>query len=167
MDEKLRLVAQAFVMISNTSREKQIEEGVAEKKENEITKKCPNAQCGFRFPKNLRKCTKCGTWYEKYKSSMETDVMTNEIDLIPTWTPEKYYSHVESDFLPSVTCQVLDPFLENPNSKINIYALLKKIKESANIDSEVKLKELNDGYTRENARQWTFVCCDALIALQV
>ena len=171
-EEKLRIAIKALESLKNTDRELAIQDAAKENKLNETTKVCPNLDCGVRYPKNLRKCPSCDVWYEKHLNEIgDTGKGQNQFEDSNLWCPDEYYKHINSSQPPnSVTSQVLDPLLNNPNSKINILALLHHIKQSADINGNQALPKdttFADTITREDNRQWTFVACDALIALQV
>ena len=168
----LRLANEALVYLKNNDRELAIAQAVKKKKDDEKTKVCPNVDCGIRYKKELRKCPTCDKFYEKHLNEIghaeEKEDWCGQSD---DWSPDKYYKHLPSLQLPNdISTEVLDPLLSNPNSKINILALLHHIKESANIDGTLALPSdvtFEDILIREEKRQWTFVACDALIALQV
>ena len=71
-----------------------------------------------------------------------------------------YYAHVKNCHPQERhSVKVLDPMLDNPNSKLNILALCHHVYKVANIEKD---KDENG-----NSRQWTFIAADAAIANQV
>ena len=173
MAEKLRLANSVMSALENKDREAFIARMVVEIELNKETKVCPNDECRRRDPRSQRKCNFCGKWYEKtfQEAGQQKHDDDEEFEKTESWSPENYYKHVDASCMQDgVTTELCDPMLGNPNSKINVLALLHQIKGSANIDGDISLPndfEANDSYSRERNRQWVFVACDALIALQV
>ena len=134
--------------------------------QDKTTKECPNPDCKQRYPKNLRKCTKCGSFFEKYLRENPTSNITNKLKI---WSPDQYYNHVASMHPPERhETIVLDPLLGNPNSRRNILALAHHIKECSKIGIVTKEQPaIKDGHKRESSRQWTILSGDAAIAIQV
>ena len=142
---------------------------IKEKKDNEVTKQCPNPTCHFRFPISGRKCPQCGVFFEKFLRDNPPKV--SEPEEPEKWTPNLLYDHVPSlHSQKRHTTRLLDPLLGNPNSKLNILALTHHLKDTGEIGKNVSKTSIppqTDGEEREQSRQWIFVSADAAIALQV
>ena len=107
----------AFTSLFDKDREDRIERMVNEAEEDKESKACPN--CKTRGEKRSRKCTACGVFYAQFARENP-----GEIDNQPTdtqWSTKAHYEHIP-DLNPADhhKIKVLDPTMDNPNSKYNI-----------------------------------------------
>ena len=154
--EKKMLFDKAIMAVADEVRESDIACALQQKELDKTTKSCPN--CHKRYDKTCRKCPMCGVFYQKF---LNENVDTAEtLATQKNWSTDTYYAHVKNCHPQERhSVKVLDPMLDNPNSKLNILALCHHVYKVANIEKD---KDENG-----NSRQWTFIAADAAIANQV
>ena len=132
---------------------------LSKKQKEEAHKICPN--CGHLNPKTSRKCSECAIFYAQFLRQNAERNEEGSLRSDKSWSTNELHKHVESHHPEGAhSVKTMNPMLSNPNSKFNILALTKHLKDTAGIEK----KDSQNGFQE---RQWCYVAADAAISVQV